>query len=608
MKREEYDTECQRARLDRSSFWKEIAESYVHWDKPFTDVYSGNLGSDSWFVQGELNACYNCVDRWAALYPSRIALIFQNNEGLTTTFTYSDVLNHVFEVCNWLSEIIPGPLMADDVITLYLSTTPQVIFTMLACARLGIPHNVVFGGFSADALRYRIQESNSKYLITQSHAFRGGKCLDFFQIAKQAIEGLPVQVLLYDHLAECPSDCPENTLDWPRWSSYIPNRTYVPWVPVGSAHPLFILYTSGSTGRPKRLVHSTGGYLVYAAYSLSCAFDIHPKDRFFCTADIGWITGHSYCLYGPLCLGISSVILEGLPTYPNYYRLFSIIEEQKATHLYTSPTTIRILKALLSSETPPIALKHDISSIRLLGTVGEPINEEAHAFFSECFGGAHIVDTYFQTETGGIVVAPIPGMEKAVPEAASYPLPGIEMRIVEGGKICLAESWPGIARGSLDIREGQYYTGDEGLIDSAGRLWVKGRTDDVINVSGHRISTAEVESVVCGDEMVVEAAVIAANHAIKGQTMILFVVLSQGFEGIAERLKSRVSRKIGAFCRPEAVIVCQGIPKTATGKLMRRVLRAIIVGEDVGDLSTCINKEAVEDLRTVYQNTINGKE
>lgn len=633
MKRETYDSMCELAKSDNEGFWRAIATRLIDWMSPFQTVHRGTLGADAWFPDGELNACANCIDRWAATQPTRNALVFSDNSGASSAITYADALATVQSIAAWLLE---AGLQKGDTVTLYLSMTPTAVLTMLACARIGVTHNVVFGGFSSCALRLRVEDSRSKAVITQLHAWRGDRRLDFFTTVTRAVADLGVPILLFDGATPCgleknvcdaaqPCSCAQ-PLSQPlivRWSTHsLGPHTVVP-VSLPAEHPLFYLYTSGSTGRPKGLIHTTGGYLVYAAYSLETAFATQPGDVFFCTADIGWITGHSYAVYGPLALGLTSVIMEGLPTYPTYNRLFELVAAHRVTHLYTAPTIVRILKAFFdTADAPPGGEARTWPALRALGTVGEPINREAYLFFSKAFEGRHVVDTYFQTETGGILVAPIPGVAPGVPECAAFPLPGIVISVADvdtaesvrgavGAKAVLGDlsvvcSWPGITRGILNdparfqktyFLSGVYATGDEAMVDENGLVWIRGRADDVLNVSGHRISTAEVESAACTFPLVAEAAVIAVAHPIKGQSMVLFVVLKEVEKDYEHKICAIIANRIGGFCRPDKVIAVPGIPKTATGKLMRRVLRALMQQKDVGDLSTCVNKDVVDEIR-----------
>ncbi|KAM0680717.1 acetyl-coenzyme A synthetase 2 [Glugoides intestinalis] len=629
MKLAEYQEEYEESIINNKEFWKKKAEEMLTWEKRFTSVYKGSFSENEWFKDGELNACYNCIDRWVKSKPDSIALIFDSNEGEATEFTYKQALEEICKIANHLKHLKKG-----DCVTLYLAMGPVAVFSALACARLGITHNAVFGGFSADSLKLRIEDSKSKLLITQDFVSRGEKTIYFAGNALQAVEGTDIEVLIFDSEASISMHKDLEGMDKVTlWSSLEHSSEYIPCVNVESEHPLFYLYTSGSTGMPKGLVHSTGGYLLYAAYTLKTAFDIQQTDRFCCTADIGWITGHSYSIYGPLCLGCTSVIVEGVPTYPTYYRLFDMVQKYKLTQLYTAPTAIRLLKKFF--ETNPLDLSsHDFSSLKCLGSVGEPINKEAHKFFSESFGGLHIVDTYWQTETGGFLIAPILGVKQAKPECASLPMPGIFVAIAdedpteqgvyslkneievpnsktnELGRIYITKPWPGMARTILNNPERYksayfstpyYFTGDEGIKDGDGDFWVRGRADDVINVSGHRISTAELESVACSNKYVAEAAVVAISHEIKGQSMVLFVVLKQDFTEYESNIKCTITKHLGGFCRPDRVIKCSGIPKTATGKIMRRVLRSLLSNTEIGDLTTCINIDAIDDLKGLFQ-------
>ncbi len=628
----DYEKEYEKSLSDNSGFWKEKAEVLLNWSKKFTKIYNNKYGNDKWFEDGELNACYNCIDRWVETNPDKTAFIFDDNNGGTLKYTYREAKIKILEICHQIKHIKKG-----DCITVYLSMSPNAVFTALACARLGIVHNFVFGGFSSESLKMRIKDSNSKMLISQEYVIRGTKKIDFLNVIENATKYMNMDVLIFDEQNEynnlgvvdsyinletlsLPEKCYwDRNPNWIRWSSLNHSHKEIDCVNVNAEHPLFYLYTSGSTGKPKGLIHTTAGYLVYVAYSLKTAFDIQKNDVFCCTADIGWITGHSYSLYAPLLLGITSVILEGLPIYPSPYRYFDIISKYKITHIYTAPTVIRILKTYFEAPGNSLDLSlHDISSLRFLGSVGEPLNKQAYYWFSKNFGNTPIIDTYFQTETGGILIAPISGLIKNKPECAAYPIPGIVPFITndlinnnkcnpnELGKIYISKSWPGIARGIINNKDrfqnayfttGIYFTGDEGRIGEDGLLYINGRADDVINISGHRISTAEVESAALSNSLVSEAAIISVEHEIKGQSMILFVVLKENDENYAESIRETISKSIGSFCKPERIIACPGIPKTATGKLMRRVLRSIVSNEEIRDIHTCINPEVISCIK-----------
>lgn len=667
-----------------TDFWATKATELLHWDKGFKEVYNFKFGADQWFSDGMINACYNCIDRHAEKTPNKDAFIFDSNDGTETRVTYKEVLRRVTEISNTLSHLKKG-----DCVSLYLPMGQEAVFTALACARLGLTHNAVFGGFASDSLQLRLLDSRSKLLVTQDLVKRGEKVIDYLEVVKQAIDKLDIEVLVFDKDASTANR--EINSKTRLWSQVKGRFDPIPCVSVEAEHPLFYLYTSGSTGKPKGLIHSTGGYLLYAAYTLKTAFDIEASDIFCCTADIGWITGHSYSIYGPTCLGITSVIVEGLPTFPSFYRFYDLVHKYRITQLYTAPTAIRILKKHF--ETTELDLsKHVLTSLKCLGSVGEPINKEAYRFFSESFGNLDVVDTYWQTETGGFLIAPIKGIKDQKPECACLPMPGIfpiigdedgndlnnainlhrqelpddttdinstlsnivripditvskpirvpdiqesnpvldsgilslvcseipQMTLNEIsdvvksknvlGRIYITQSWPGIARGILNdpdrffhcyFSTPFYFTGDEGIKDEEGDFWIRGRADDVINVSGHRISTAEVESAACCDPNVAEAAVVSVYHEIKGQSMTLFVVLKKEETEYQTRIQNTISEVIGKFCRPDKVIKTTGIPKTATGKIMRRVLRSLINRTEMGDLSTCINVDSVDSLRTL---------
>lgn len=607
---------------DTEKFWEEKGKQ-LHWDKEFTKVYGGKFSQDKWYYDGELNACYNCVDRHVKTNPDKIAIIFNDNNNETFQYTFKELLKNIIRVANVISKYVKK----GDCVTLYMGMSPEVVFAMLACARLGVTHNIVFGGYSIASLKMRIEDSKSNFIITTDVCNRGDKRIRFIDTVSAAAGDLPILVLNKNE--------PEGVKNAIYYSSLEKNDEFVECVSVNAEHPLFYLYTSGSTGKPKGLVHTTGGYLAYSRYTTLAAFNIRPEDIFCCTADIGWITGHTYCVYGPLSLGITTVLLEGLPNYPTPKRFFEIVQQYKITQLYTAPTTIRILKKYFETNNDMEAFGvktsidlpsiFDLSSLRLLGSVGEPINKEAHSWFSKSFGNVHIVDCYWQTETGGVVIASFSNAKPCKPECAGMPMPGIFPMIGDGekdaktnelGKVFITKSWPGIARSIINDPERYssayfekpcYFSGDEGIIDEDGDIWIRGRADDVINVCGHRISTAEVESAACTNPLVAEAAVVAVNHEIKGSCILLFVLpKSEDYtaENLSKSVMATITEKIGGIARPEKVIGVVGIPKTATGKIIRRVLRNIVNNEDMGDLSTCVNKEVIESIRNAYLNTL----
>lgn len=689
---EDYHAEYDAAFEDGDGFWADRARHLLSWSKEFSRVHSGDFGSDCWFEDGVLNACYNCVDRWVNEMPDKIALIFNNNEGEVVEFSYSMVQKRVYQICHALSD-----LKAGDCVTCYFAMSPEAVFTALACARLGIVHNFVFGGFAAESLRERIIHTDSKMVIAQDLVVRGEKLCDFKAIVEEAVQGLnkDISILIFDKQVEKSKAAAESgankatvadktspaatnsspdspaiytsdqnsnknlslnehksassfdeiaTLDSicnspilptfkthafekgrkvTYWSEVPHSSSPVPCCNVPAEHPLFFLYTSGTTGNPKGLLHTTAGYLTYVAYSMKMAFNIKKDDIFCSTADIGWITGHSYGVYAPLALGITSVIVEGIPSYPSFYRFFDIIHKTHATHLYTAPTIIRNLKAHFDKHTFDISA-FDLSSLRFLGSVGEPINAEAYGWFSRNFNNCKVIDTYFQTETGGILIAPVHGAGPVPPCSAGFPLPGIVPLIKELesnktlGRFYIARSWPGMARGIHKNKQrwfdtyfpsGSYFTGDKALANSVPGsssssqciYTLQGRADDEINVSGHRINTAGVESAACANPLVAEAAVVPLPHPIKGTEMLLFVVLKTETKNYAEEIATTINQKLGGFCRPGHIVSVAEIPKTATGKIMRRVITTAVNGGDLKDISTCINAESIESIKKAWQ-------
>lgn len=612
---------------NNSQFWHLQAIINIDWFKIPTKIHNNKLYGAKWFEDGHLNACYNSVDRHANTTPNKIAIIYDGNQGESTKFTYKNVLDEVMKIANILKN---AGLKKGDTVVIYMSMCPESVFSMLACARLGLVHNVVFGGFSATSLQLRISDSNAKFIITQESAKRGEKNIDFMKTVSEALIGYnEIGMLLFDDNTSNTKFKGNNKII--KWSKFKNTSVeYIPCVSVNAEDNMFYLYTSGSTGKPKGIIHTTGGYMVYATLTTKLCFDIKETDVFCCTADIGWITGHSYSVYGPLSNGITTVILGGLPFYPSYYRLFEMIEKHGITQLYTAPTVIRTLKQYFSMV--PIKQNSYLGSLRILGSVGEPINTEAYNWYKNNFNYCPIVDTYWQTETGGVVAAPIPGVIDAPPECAALPLPGQTIVIAresestpenvvvaepnELGLILFKGAWPGISRGIIGDMDrfkksyfkydGYYFTGDEGYKDSQGNLWVRGRNDDVINVSGHRISTAEVESASCKDNYVAEAAVVAVEHTITGQSICIFIVLKDNgveYDDVNNSLKATLRKIIGSHINPSNIYVVEGIPKTATGKIMRRVLRNILTNTPQGDLTTCVNLDVIDKIKQAVLNS-----
>lgn len=626
MDKREYERMYGDSIANREVFWASQARSLLKWDKMFTKVHNGGFESSKWFEDGMLNACYNCVDRHAASSPDKVAIIYDGNDGESVHYTFRDVLDEVIRISTILKN---EGLEKGDTVAIYMAMSPHAVFSALACARLGLVHNAIFGGFSADSVSLRLDDSNAKFLIVQDVVERQASTINFLENTKIALLERPIPVLVFDTALDETRILSE--LEGVRgrvlvWSKVMRKENeFIPCVPVNAEDRLFYLYTSGSTGKPKGIIHTTGGYLLYATLTSRVCFDLRENDVFACTADIGWITGHTYVIYGPLSNGVTTVVFGGTPFYPSYYRLFKMVEKHRITQLYTAPTVIRTLRKHFS--TTPLVHSHDLTSLRILGSVGEPINKEAYLWFTKSFNGCPVVDTYWQTESGGVLIAPIPYVVDGKPECACLPFLGqevviagssstsdcvVEAKPYELGHVLFKSSWPGITRGILGDAErfrkgyfcynGFYFTGDEGYRDSDGYVWVRGRADDVINVSGHRISTAEVESAACTDPYIAEAAVVAEDDEITGQALCFFVVLKDG-KALSEEarisLRTTLRSKIGRFINAKSIYICEGIPKTATGKIMRRVLRNILVGDAPGDVSTCTNVDVIEDLKGI---------
>ncbi|KAI5168268.1 acetyl-CoA synthetase [Nematocida sp. AWRm79] len=752
--RAEYNTQYVRSIEHKEDFFKEQAKILLNFSKDFTTVYTEDQESCriKWFEDGEINACYNAVDRHALTNPDKIAIIYEDDNENILRITYKELLQQVLIYSDYL--ISKGITMGDTV-CIYMPMEPNALIISLSCARLGISHTVVFGGFSAESLSVRMEDSDSVWLITSDYTYRGGKKIDYLNNVINSIEILKNNVknpLLKGILIFNKENISgeiflklKNSVNTVDTTKNIQNNqnlsiTDIPCVPVPSEHTLFHLYTSGSTGKPKGLSHSTAGYLLYAALTTLVCFDIQDNDIFFCTAELGWITGHSYVLYGPLTLGITTVVFGGVPVYPDALRLFRSINKIKPTHLYTAPTVIRLLQKSLpdylvkpyditesNNELSP-AVDHvpnspisnrsifthgitdrfnkdnyykkyksdeldriDISSLRVLGSVGEPINKGAYVWFSMYFGNGNIpiIDTYWQTEAGGVMLSPLISISEYKPESASFPFFGMQPIVMkkdgpnstcsgntgsasgtsgvsstgsagtssagtssagisgtsstgissagsasdagtssvgissvgtssastssdgvvevvgETGILLFKGFWPGIARTIVKNHDryksayfqykGYFYTGDEVLKDINGYYWIRGRIDDVINVAGHRLSTAEIESVVCSVTGVSEAAALGEEDEVTGQGVTIFIVKSGDVSDsdIFSDIKTVLRKRIGSVVNPKRIISCPELPKTSTGKMMRRVLRKILEGQEVGDISTCINPDSI---------------
>jgi acetyl-CoA synthetase len=598
----------QEAKKDRLAFWGKQANRLT-WDKKWNQVLDWQLPFAKWFVGGKLNASVNCLDRHvAAGIGNRVAFFFEGEPGDSKTITYSQLLIEVKKCANALESIGIG---AEDRVAIYMPLIPEAVIAMLACARIGAMHSVVFGGFSAEALSSRIQDADAKLVITSDGGYRRGSAFALKPAVDKALEN-PNNV---KHVLVVKRTGQE--VEWKNsrdlwWHELVEKQSDEHKAKsFDSEHGLFILYTSGTTAKPKGIFHTTGGYLTQAAYTHHAVFDLKPeKDVYWCTADIGWITGHSYVVYGPLINGATQVIYEGTPDTPSKARVFQLIEKYKVTILYTAPTLIRTWMKW-GDEFPNSC---DLSSLRLLGSVGEPINPEAWMWYREVIGknNCPIVDTWWQTETGSIMISPLPGVTETKPGSAMKPLPGISAEVVDdkgnpvgngkGGYLTLTEPWPSMTRGVwgepqrfIDTYwsrfKNMYFAGDGAKLDEDGAFWVLGRVDDVMNVSGHRISTTEVESALVSHEAVAEAAVVGANDAMTGQAIVAFVILRGGIDSatgaeLEKSLKDHVSNEIGAIAKPKKIMVVAELPKTRSGKIMRRLLRDVAENRQVGDATT----------------------
>jgi acetyl-CoA synthetase len=616
------------AEQDRLAFWAKQANR-LSWETPFTEVLDwSDAPFAKWFVGGKLNVAYNCVDRHVeAGNGDRIAILWEGEPvGDSRTLTYAELLAEVCKAANTLTGL---GVRAGDRVAIYMPMVPEAVVAMLACARLGVMHSVVFAGFSATALRGRIEDAEPKVVITTDGQYRRGKAASLKANVDEAVSD---------------QDCVEHVLVVRRCGIDVPwtdgrdlwwHDTVEPASPehtpeaFDSEQPLFLLYSSGTTGQPKGIMHTSGGFLAQAAYTHYYTFDIKPEtDVYWCTADIGWVTGHTYIVYGPLANGCTQVLYEGTPASPNEHRHFEVIEKYGVTVYYTAPTLIRTFMKW-GREIPDA---HDLSSLRLLGTVGEPINPEAWRWYRDVFGGNRtpIVDTWWQTETGALMISPLPGVSTTVPGSAIAPVPGISARIVDDhgnlvkrshefgehaqGYLVLDQPWPAMLRGiwgdperyketywSRFAEQGWYFAGDGARYDDDGNIWLLGRVDDVMNVSGHRISTTEVESALVGHSHVAEAAVVGATDETTGQAIIAFVILEshakdRGDEMVGE-LKAEVAKEISPIAKPKEIHVVPELPKTRSGKIMRRLLRDVAEGRELGDTSTLLDPNVFEAIR-----------
>ncbi len=606
---------------DPDGYWRKEA-ARLDWMRPFTKVGDWSYDPDNlhikWFEDGGLNVAANCVDRHLAKRGGQTAIIWEgDNPAESKHITYAEL--HV-EVCRFANVLKARGVKKGDRVTIYLPMIPEAAFAMLACARIGAVHSVVFGGFSPDSVAGRIQDCDSRIVITADEGLRGGKAVALKKNVDEALEKCPgVKDVIVVRRTGGAVTMKEGRDRW-----YHDEAAQVsgvcPAKAMNAEDPLFILYTSGSTGKPKGVLHTSGGYLLWAAWTHHYVFDYHEGEVFWCTADVGWVTGHSYILYGPLANGATTVMFEGVPNYPTSSRFWEVIDKHKVNTFYTAPTAIR---ALMREGDGPVT-KTSRASLRLLGSVGEPINPEAWSWYHRVVGDGRcpILDTWWQTETGGHLITALPGATALKPGSATLPLPGVVPQIVDAdgavlegavtGNLVIARSWPGQMRTVYGDHQrfidtyfktyrGKYFTGDGCRRDEDGYYWITGRVDDVINVSGHRMGTAEVESALVGHPHVAEAAVVGYPHDIKGQGIYAYVTLKAGVaahDGLAQELKQHVGHEIGPIARPDVIQFAPGLPKTRSGKIMRRILRKIAEGElgSLGDTSTLADPSVVDDL------------
>jgi len=618
---DEYKKIYRRSIDDPEAFWGEVAEQldwYEKWDKVLIEDFKA--GKHEWFVGGKLNVCYNCLDRHLETWrKNKAALIWEGDIGDSKTLTYQELYH---EVCKFANVLKKFGVKKGDRVSIYLPMILELPIAMLACARIGAIHSVIFGGFSAEALRERMLDCESKILICADGYYRGGRVIRSKDNADAALEQCPaVKDVIVVKRANSEVKMKEGRDHW--WHDEMTTKSiklYCEPEVLDAEDPLFILYTSGSTGKPKGVLHTTAGYLVYTYQTFAWVFDVKEEDTYWCTADIGWITGHSYIVYAPLAFGATSLMFEGVPAYPHPDRFWEIVEKYQVNIFYTAPTALRAIMRE-GDEWPN---KHDLSSLRILGTVGEPINPEAWMWYYNVIGKGRcpIVDTWWQTETGGILITPLPGAIPLKPGSASLPFPGIKPAVLrddgtpadvnEGGQLVIKKPWPGLMQRVYGEPErfkntyfvqfpGVYTTGDGARVDEDGYYWLMGRIDDVINVSGHRIGTAEVESALVSHQSVAEAAVVGIPHEIKGQGIYAFVTLNAGVEEsdvLKKELVAHVRKVIGPIATPDELQFADALPKTRSGKIMRRILTKIAAGngKELGDISTLADPSVVEAL------------
>ena len=599
---------------DFEGYWARHARELISWSQPFTKTLEWDLPYAEWFSDGTLNVSYNCLDRHVlAGRGDKVAFYWEGEPGDSRVITYAQLLDEVQRFANVLKNL---GVKKGDRVNIYLPMIPEAAVSMLACARIGAAHSVVFGGFSSQSLSDRINDAEAKLLITADGGWRRG---EVFPLKSQADEALK-STKTVEHVVVVKRGNNEVSMTPGRdvWYHEAMAKADAVCVaePMEAEHLLFLLYTSGTTGKPKGIMHTTAGYLTHVTTTFKYAFDHKPDtDIFWCTADVGWVTGHSYIVYGPLANCATQIMYEGVPNFPANDRIWQIIKKYKATIFYTAPTAIRTYMKWGAQEPK----KHDLSSLRLIGTVGEPINPEAWIWYNENIGGSRcpIIDTWWQTETGGMMITPLPGVTVTKPGSATFALPGIGAELVDeqgnqvlsgGGYLTLTTPWPGMLRGiwgdQKRYREtywskfpGRYFAGDGAKLDSDGYLWLLGRVDDVMNVSGHRISTTEVESALVSHPSVAEAAVVGANDAMTGQAIIAYVTLRGGLEVDEKVLREHVAKEIGPIAKPKMIFFTPDLPKTRSGKIMRRLLRDVAEGRNIGDTTTLADASVVSELQ-----------
>ncbi|MEE8423490.1 MAG: acetate--CoA ligase [Thermodesulfobacteriota bacterium] len=621
---EMYEEIYRRSIDDPEGFWAEMAEKHLTWYKKWDNVldYDFEKPDIKWFSGGQLNVSYNCLDRHLDTpLKNKAAIIWESDEGETKTYTYQQLHYQVNRFANVLKK---QGIQKGDRVTIYLSMVPELAIAMLACARIGAIHSIVFGGFSAQALRDRIQDCDSNAVITGDVGIRGGKLIPLKATVDEAVNDCPTveKIIVVKRTGEEINMQSGRDFWWHELMADEEIKNYCEPEKMDAEDPLFILYTSGSTGKPKGVLHTTAGYLLFTKLTFKWIFDYHDEDIYFCTADIGWVTGHSYIVYGPLSSGATSLMFEGVPNYPDPGRFWHMVDKYQINIIYTAPTVIR---ALMREGTEWVE-KYDLSSLKVLGSVGEPINPEAWMWYHTNIGKGKlpIVDTWWQTETGGILISPLPGAMTLKPSSANKPFPGVLPKVLkedgseagpnEGGYLVIEKPWPGMLRGTYGDPEnklikdvyfsrfpGKYLTGDGARYDEEGDFWLMGRIDDVINISGHRIGTAEVESALVSHKTVAEAAVVGFPHEIKGEGIYVYVTLKDGnkpTDDLKKELVKHIRTVIGPIATPDKMQFAPALPKTRSGKIMRRILRKVACGQtdDLGDISTLADPSVVENI------------